>query len=305
MNRIVAVVAMCSCLSTTAWSQESNADAGRRAQRLVNEASALFSDGEYEASLKALREAEALASEVDRSALPLIRFNIARCLQELGRYEEAIEAYQAYNKLPDASYRKQRAFKALQELEREVYGTLSVACDPVGATIEIRGVTEGTPSCPWKGERVPPGSYALKVTHPGYLEEVRLIEVVSGKAESVEIALERDPEALALLAPAPGFRLRPLPTSIIASGVGLVGLGIGFNILAANNRDDVESFPPGSPESEDALDSFDRNRAIAIAGYAAGGSAIIAGTILYILKERKDDKLSWIEPSPQGFAIRY
>jgi len=145
MNRIVAVVAMCSCLSTTAWSQESNADAGRRAQRLVNEASALFSDGEYEASLKALREAEALASEVDRSALPLIRFNIARCLQELGRYEEAIEAYQAYNKLPDASYRKQRAFKALQELEREVYGTLSVACDPVGATIEIRGTAH--PGC--------------------------------------------------------------------------------------------------------------------------------------------------------------
>ena len=280
------------------------------AQNRVNAAAKLFGGGDYEGALRELRAAEAIAAQVDRDALPGIRFNIARCLEELGRYEEAIDAYKAYNKLPDVSHRKQRAFEATQRLRKKVFGTLAVACDPAGSAVEIRGVTQGTPSCPWRSEAVPPGSYALKVTHPGYLEEVRLVEVESGKAQSVQVALKRDPEAAPLAisgaAPREPFRLQAGPTILTLVGVGAVAAGVGFNVSAANNRDAAED-PLNFLERNELSDAFERDRALAITSYAVGGAALVAGVVWFIAGggKDKDQRARRIIPSASGLAVKF
>ncbi|MEM1022892.1 MAG: PEGA domain-containing protein [Myxococcota bacterium] len=279
------------------------------AQERVNAAAKLFGGGDYEGALRELRAAEAIAAEVDPDALPSIRFNMARCLEELGRTQEAIDAYEAYNKLPDVSHRKQRAFQALNKLRKQVFGSLSVACDPTGSVIEIKGVTEGAPSCPWRSDAVPPGSYALKVTHPGYLEEIRLVEVASGKAQSVQIALNRDPEAAPLtVAGAPTkepFRLRAGPTIVTGLGVAALAAGVGFNVSAANNSDAAED-PLNFLQRNELADAFERDRTLAIASYAVGGAALVTGIVWFIAGGKKKNQTSHrVVPTVNGLAVQF
>jgi len=310
MKRLTATPILFVLLLTTtpvAWAQQPSVSEG---QERVNAAVELYTKGDYEGALRELRAAEAIAAEVNPEALPLIRFNIAKCLEALGRYQEALQAYEAYDKLPDDPRRKQRAFEAVKGLRKKVFGTLAVACDPAGSVVEIKGVTEGSPSCPWRSESVPPGSYALKVTHPGYLEEVRLVEVASGTAQSVQVALERDPSAgpvgVAGSAPREPFRLRAGPTILTAIGVGAIAAGVGFNVSAANNRDAAED-PLNFLERNELADAFERDRALAITSYAVGGAALITGVVWFIAGggKNKGQGAKRIVPTANGLAVNF
>ncbi len=113
------------------------ADKLAEAQALVNTAVVHFRAKEYDAALKALLEAEVLAVAANDPGLASIRFNIARCLEELERWPEALAAYETYLKLPDDSHRKARAWKAVGALEERVFGRLDVACDPPEARASL------------------------------------------------------------------------------------------------------------------------------------------------------------------------
>jgi len=300
--RFSIVLALC-----VAFSSPVRAETVADAQARVNAASQRFGAGDYEGALTELRVAEAIAAKVDRQALPGIRFNIARCLEELGRTEAAIEAYEAYNALPDASHRKRRAFQALERLRKQVYGTLTVVCDPQGSVIEIKGVTEGRPSCPWTNEAVQPGSYALTVNHPGYLESVRLVSVQAGRAETVQVALERDPDALQLLGSAPPpRRVRPLPWVLVGVGTALTGAGVAFQFSAGSSRDEAEDTDPGSEDQLDAISAFERDRALALTSYGLAAGTLVAGIILFIVDGgKKDGRAQRTRITPGGLAVNF
>ncbi|MCB9671406.1 MAG: tetratricopeptide repeat protein [Alphaproteobacteria bacterium] len=73
-------------------------DAARtRAKELFDNATRLYEEGDYSASLIALEE----ANKVFPSAA--FQFNIANCLERLGRYEEAIAAMNRYRAVAPAS----------------------------------------------------------------------------------------------------------------------------------------------------------------------------------------------------------
>lgn len=278
-----------------------------QAQAEVDRASRHYTRGEFAEALEALRTAETLAERAEDPSLPSIRFNIARCLEKLERWDDALRAYERYNELPDASHRKQRAFEAIRALEGKVYATLAIACDPSGSTVEISGITEGTPSCPWRSTRIPPGAYAVKVSHPGYLPTTELIDLEVGRPFALEVSLERDPDAVMTAATAaPREPIRPWPWVALAGSAAALGVGAGFTVGALNERDAAEN-SQSPAEQDDAISAFETKRAISYVAYGVGGALAATGIALFLIRGNGDDRDE--EPrvgvSAQGLTVRF
>jgi len=293
--------------TTVPTARGAEANLVERAQAAIDHASRQYTRGDYAGALESLRTAERLAEKAEDPSLPSIRFNIARCLEKLERWEEALEAYRRYNDLPDASHRKERAFRAVEKLEGRVFATLSVACDPVGATVEARGLEDGTASCPYKSTRVPPGSYAIKVSHPGYLPTTELIDLEAGQPFALEVALVRDPDAVLNAATAPPRRrFRPWPWAAVAASAASIGIGAGFTVGAINERDAAEQLP--EPEAQSQVDAFETKRNLSYVFYGLGGAFAATSAALFLFTGNDDDtdpQKTRLEVSSNGLRLRF
>ena len=291
-----AVLAALGTLWAGAWTRAPLAQTTEleQAQTLVYEASRLFGARDYEGALTQLRSAETIAAKVSDSALPQIRFNIARCLDELGRSAEALAAYQRYIELPDEGHRKDRAWKAMQALEQQVFGRINVTCVPAGATISSRGMSRGDRLCPWSNARVEPGRYSVTISHPGHVTETRAVTVEAGQSVTLEVVLGAEapavpvapvaPPPVAVTAPPPPPRSTGAPIgSLLAVGAGVaaIGAGVYLTMSAIDNRDTAQGLPPGGAR-RGAVDDFERNRGVSYVTYAVGGAALVAGIALWI-----------------------
>lgn len=288
------------------------------AQRLVNAASERYRNGAYEQALEALRAAEPLAEQAGDPSLPSIRFNIARCLEQLDRPKEALAAYERYDALPDAPHRKEKAFSAMRALERRVFAQLFVSCAPVGAAVEVPGLSSGTHPCPWQVPRAEPGKYEVKVSAPGHADETRSVTLEAGKSTNVQVALlpntpSGSSEELSVATEAEGKGLSPWPFVAFGSAAALVGGGVAFTVLASDDRDTAESQPPGSAR-DDAVSSFETNRAVSYALYGVGGAAAITGLVLLFLPLDGEDPSTTeggvapavrVRPSPFGLTVQF
>jgi tetratricopeptide (TPR) repeat protein len=282
-----------------------------RAQAAVDEASRHYTAGEYEQALGALRRAESLAERAEDPALPSIRFNIARCLEKLERWEDALQAYESYNELPDAAHRKRRAFRAVQALEPKVFATVSVACDPVGSVVEIEGLTQGTPSCPWRGTRVRPGSYAVRVSHPGYVAVTEFIDVEPGEPFTLQVSLERDPQAVASGALAGGAPRRFRPAPWLAAGGSLLAFSaaIGFGVTAVDQRDEAETLLD-SAERDDLVNAFETNRALTYVFIGLGTALAGTSAVLFLTQQSRRGRpdsggVGPVSLSPSGLQVKF
>lgn len=291
-----------------ARAQGSAASELERAQQLVNSAAQAYGAEDYERALGLLRRAEAIAAEARDPSLASIRFNIARCLEQLGRNEEALEAYRRYDALPDASHRKQKAYDAIQGLEQQLFAVLSVSCSPAGAAVEISGLTPGQVPCPWQSAKVRPGAYAIKVTAPGHRPASQSVEVVAGAARNVQVTLESAAAALPVVqaeAPEPGRPLSPIPLVTLGSGVLVAGVGGVMTALAVSSRDTVETTPPGVTQ-DDAQGDFDTFRTLSYVLYGVGGALAAAGVVFFFVPFGEDDpEAARLEPGPAGFTVRF
>lgn len=278
-------------------------------QRLVNEASQSYGAGDFEAALAALKKAEVIAESAQDASLASIRFNIARCLEQLGRVEDALEAYKRYDQLPDAPHRKQKAFTAMQALEQQVFAVLSVSCAPAGAVVSIPGVTKGPRPCPWQSAKVLPGAYAVRVSAPGHAEEVRSITVKAGTAENVQVSLtpkaSLGPSAAVTADSPSGPGLDPVPLVFIGGGAVVAGLGGVFTALSIDQRNAAETSVPG-PAQDGAVSDFETFRALSLVSYGVGAALAATGAVLFFLPEGENDpEAARLIPSPNGFTVKF
>lgn len=279
------------------------------AQRLVDSAAQSYSQGNYEDALTALRKAEPMAEEAQDPALTRIRFNIARCLEQLGRDEEALKAYRRYDALPDAPHRKEKAFQAIRSLETRVFSVLSVLCTPMGAVLEVDGVTDGPAPCPWQSRRVSPGSYSVKVRAPGYVAQVRTVTVSAGQPRSVRFQLEPQPSLPAAASietavdePSP---VSPWPYLAMGSGAALGAAGVAFTFAAIDRRNAAEELPPGG-ERDDIVDTFNSFRTVSYVLYGVGAALGVTGIVLHFLPQGEDDpEAARLFPGPNGVVITF
>lgn len=259
------------------------------AQRAVDQASDHFRRGDFASALAALALAEPIALAANDPGLATIRFNIARCHEELGRPEDALAAYERYLGTPDDPHRKERAWNALRALEARVYGGLAIGCRPVDARIGIPGLVDPPRPCPLAADRVRPGRYELQVEAPGHLPMRRALEVAAGAPTPVEIVLVAETATVDAPSAAPKHDVWPwiaLGTSVLAAGA-----GVGFTLSALDARDEAESLPPTTRRS-DAVTRFERDETLSWVGYGLGSAALAAAVTLWL----------WPAPTPGGAA---
>ena len=159
-------------------------------QALIDTATEAYGAARYEEALVSLRQAERKAEEAGRlDFLASIRFNVARCLEQLGRKKEALEAYRAYDKLPDLPHRKQKAFASVEKLQAEVLGVLAVTCQQEGSSVLVLEVSDAAQSCPFRSRSLDPGRYQVEVDAPGYMKSVRTVQVRAGATTAIDFDL--------------------------------------------------------------------------------------------------------------------
>lgn len=284
-----------------------------QAQKLVNAAARSYQAGDFGSALTSLTKAEVLAELAQDPSLASIRFNIARCLEQLRRDEEALAAYERYDKLPDAPHRKEKAFQAKQSLERRVFGLLSVSCSPLGAAVTIEGLTNGPRPCPWQSARVRPGLYTARVSAPGYRPSEASVTLAAGTAETLQVTLV--PEVSTTPSPAIGVSAGPAPADepgvspwpYVALGGGAVVAGLGgvLTALAIDERSAAEDLLPGS-ERDDTVSSFETLRALSYVSYGVGAALVATGAVLFFIPGQKDNpEAARLIPGPSGFTVRF
>lgn len=280
-----------------------------RAQNLVNAASRHFVEKQYEKALSALTDAEVIAAAAKDPSLASIRFNIARCHEELGQPKKALKAYERYNELPDQPHRKQRAAEAMTKLRASIYGVLGVSCQPIGALVEIDGLLDAPAPCPWTGQEVEPGVYTVKASFDGFESETQQVKVVAGQPAGVTFRLKAKanaPTAIVspLAKPEPEAETNAWPWVLMGVGVAAIGGGAVFTFSAISNRDEAEDSPP-SPQREDAVSAYERDETLSWIGYGAGGALLVGGLIWLLTDEGPPPEESAFRFTGQGVQVRW
>ncbi len=165
--------------SAPALAQDDVAEA--RAQAHVDLATRFFGEGKHEAAVEELQRANALVP------LPIYRFNIARCYEEMGKREQALEQFERYVEVADDAARTDRAKAAIKRLVAALYGSVEVSCEPADARVKLEGFEEGT--CPHRWERVRPGEYGLTARADKHRPQRRRLKVAAGKVARVAVRL--------------------------------------------------------------------------------------------------------------------
>lgn len=295
----------------------SDSTAAKKAQTYLNLAGELFDAQDYQGALAELRRAAPLA---DRDpALPIIRYNIARCLQKLERWADAVAAYESYLQLRDTDRRQAKARRAIQALEPRAFGGLEVDCMPAGAQINVVGVPEHAKSCPWRDRRLRPRRYAIHVSLDGYVSETRSINVVAGHNQTLTVSLPpKRPssppptaEPMAAIQITSAAATEPLTSSrgtlgwvSLAAGAACFGVGGIFHALAADVRDEIET--SDAAQAERKRSDFETRRTSAYVGYGLGVAGLVAGTALLATAWGADrDAPAAVAVVPGGIAVRW
>lgn len=96
----------------------------------------------------------------DASLLPVLRFNLGRCLEELGRPREAIAAFERYLETPDSETARARATERIHALEMRHFARLRVECVPARGRLTLNGRAVG--ACGELQTRLEPGVVEIR-----------------------------------------------------------------------------------------------------------------------------------------------
>ncbi len=191
----------------------SNAQApvdAQRAQAYVDLGTSLFVKKQFQDALTEFKRAEPLVADVATRAV--LRFNIARCYEELGRPEEAAFAFARYLELPDEPDARARAQVKLLALYARHFGTLTIAGTPGPSATSGAGTTpkagpptsachlrrtapppiDVTPTdCSREGRLVFAGAYVvdLRSTSGPSRQDSKAVEVKPGGTSNVSVVL--------------------------------------------------------------------------------------------------------------------
>ncbi len=151
----------------------------------------LMKQARYEEALGVLDEIDAMGV---RSFA--VAFNRARCLEQLGRIEEAIAALKSYlrdegAKVPPDQLKE--AHEKIAALSARIYGSVDVQCADAGLAVRVEGRDEAPAPCPARVADVRVGRREVVVLHDGREVLRRPVDVGPGVVNPVRV------EALARL----------------------------------------------------------------------------------------------------------
>ena len=177
----LAAAFLCCSVSAHAQTTGKTLDAEMAAKK--QEAASAFADEQYARALDIHRRIYDVTHD------PAQRYNIARCLQYLGKPIEALTEFEAFEREAPAELKAKVA--ALPELMRELaksVSTLEVQTNVEGAAVRLRGESIGTtPLRPTM--RFAAGPAVIEVEKSGYRLERREILLPGGSGARLEVSL--------------------------------------------------------------------------------------------------------------------
>jgi hypothetical protein len=254
-------------------------DARKSARAAFAEGERAFAAGEVPAALAQFERAFELAPH------DAVRFNIAVCLEALGRYAEALAQYQtaAESQVLSSAERARAARSA--ELARSHVGTVSVQGH---AGVEL--LVDGRARCvaPCRVELDPGTHEVVLATRP--TERRVTVEIAKGKEVVLttlpgEASLESRSTERPAPPPQPGAELEPTfaPTWLTWTGTAVAATGvagiIGFGVWADGLHDDYVREP-----TQERLDTgtLARDLTNASIGVAALGGVLVAIDLIFL-----------------------
>lgn len=254
----------------------------KKVQTYVDLGAELFQAGDFGGALAEFRRAEGLVEDPRHAAA--LRYNIARCLEELGRHAEAVAAFERYLEAPDDAQTRRKAEEKLRALTGRVFGGLEVTCEPDDARVQLAGHDPTPRACPAAWKRLAPGAYAVTVDAGAGPGETT-VDIVAGRTTSLAL---RAPGTLRVTGP-PSLAVRLGDRALGRPPLELAGLPPGpytLTVTAAGGeqRTVAAVVAPGSVQAV-ALEAeatapagLDRIEPYLRWGAAAGAAAaIIAG----------------------------
>ena len=172
-------------------------EAKAKAKVMLTEGSALYQSGDYAGALEKFKEARATY------ASPKIWFNIGHANRDLGRFDDAMAAFEKFlmgarDASPEAIA---DARKAVDELKPKL-GQVRIECRTAGAEVNIGGKVVGQAPLPdpiW----VSPGRHQITALSAEAPPAVETVNVVAGTEITVELNSNPFPAAVPAAAPAP------------------------------------------------------------------------------------------------------
>lgn len=310
-----AVVAACVLATASAPAVAQSAETAeerdtrlKKAQAYLDLATTLFRDQDYAGALKELQRAEPLLDGSD--ILPLVRFNIARCYEELGRPADAVRAYQRYLTLSEeADRRRDRARDAVRALEPKAIGGLEVKCSQPGTVLRIEGIEQPGRPCPVKIAGILGGEYPVTARADGFTEERRTLSINPGRTTTHTFDLRpvatAQPDRLGTTTTVKRTEGRDIvPWLVVGAGAGAAATGAIFHGLAVGSKSDYDAM--GTKEEDDAaLSRFESQRTGAVIAYGVGAALIGIGIYLFVRDDGSDPADTAFIPTGNGAIIRF
>jgi hypothetical protein len=284
------------------------ADTRTEAERLLDEATRLFSDeADYAAALELFWRSYRLAP----SALALKGIAVVQELQ--GLY---VDAHQTLARLLDEfgatlTERQRATLQNRLDRMRARIGAIEVRVAQPGARVLVDGREIGRGPVR-AATLVMPGAHTVLATLPGHDPWTQTRTIAAGATESLTIELRRTPvrvERPDLVHPMPPW----IPWLTVATGMVLVGSGF---VAQSAYRDDLERArdiqreraADQRPVATDDIPAFQQaeiERAAAISLWAVGGAALATGVALAIFNQpRPRADAPRIVPTGRGVALQ-
>lgn len=299
-------------------------EATRSAARLLaDEGGALFLAGDYPAAFEKLDKAYAVL------AVPTIAYWSARCLEELGRWLEALERYEAATTLPipaaNAEVHQeaaQKAAEARQALLARMPRLVIVLEGPADAVVSIDGEALSSDAFAAASAQNP-GTHRISAQH-GKHEAAEDVQLTEGVETRVTLRLPMPPPD----EPAPALAVAPVPTAPapaplespesakslrtagwVSLGVGAAGLLVGTisGLVVLSKYDDLDEQCPDQTcdaSLQDDVDTLNALRPVSTIGLVVGGVAIATGMTLHFVASSEQEPTVGLFVSPNGMGAR-
>jgi hypothetical protein len=287
------------------WSEGVTDDQKAKAKVLLDAGNAKFVEHDYGAALDQYAAAVAVWDH------PAIRFNMVRCLVQLGRNLEAAENLDKalqYGSAPLESSIYDEAI-GYQKLLASQISVVTVECKQAGVVVTIDGKAAAT--CPARAtQRVLAGQHQVVGTKHGLL--TKTIELVATGGEPREVAIELEPPASAakIVHRWPAW----IPWTVFGGGLAVIGGGA---LLTALGNSEMRSFdkfvddrctgrctPAQLSDVQYLKDGAELKGALGTGFFIAGGAAVATGAVMLYLN-RGRTVYPEVLPMPGGAAISW
>jgi hypothetical protein len=269
-------------------------------QELIDKGNALFNQGKFSEALEVFIEAH------QRTGHAGLQYSIARCHQELGNLEKALQLFGSFVKWKDCPQKtRDKVNGIILKLRRRLEkGKLILQVSPFGAAVRIDGEHRG--NAPVDPVEIRAGSHELDIRAEGHQDHHQVVEIPGAGELSVVVRLEpvvvKKPEKRPREAPQPAPPAsRPGRSTWVwvglGTGVALVAGGTTSVVLGLSDHQKVEDargYGTGSvvqmteTKADSLIESGSRKKTAGYAILGTGGAVLGAALVLFLIDSPGD-----------------